>query len=86
VEVRSEGDFELAFTTFVERRAGALIVAASQLFDSNRDQLVVLAARHKLPAIYQAREFVLDGGLEHISLRLNRRDSQWFVNERVYPP
>jgi hypothetical protein len=24
--------------------------------------------------------------LEHISLRLNRRDSQWFVNERVYPP
>jgi hypothetical protein len=26
------------------------------------------------------------GRLEHISLRLNRRDSQWFVNERVYPP
>jgi putative ABC transport system substrate-binding protein len=51
------------FATFLERRADALVVAASQLFDSNRDQLVALTARHKMPAIYQAREFVLDGGL-----------------------
>ena len=63
VEARSDHDFEPAFATFVERRAGALVVAASQLFDSNRDQLLALAARHKMPAIYQAREFVLDGGL-----------------------
>jgi hypothetical protein len=48
---------------FVERQAGALVVAPSQLFDSNRDQLVALAARHKIPAIYQAREFVMNGGL-----------------------
>jgi putative tryptophan/tyrosine transport system substrate-binding protein len=63
VEARSERDFEPAFATIVERQAGALIVAASQLFDSNRDQLLALAARHKMPAIYQAREYVLDGGL-----------------------
>jgi putative tryptophan/tyrosine transport system substrate-binding protein len=63
MEARSNRDFELAFATFVERQVGALIVAASQLFDSNRDQLVALAARHKMPAIYQAREYVLDGGL-----------------------
>ena len=63
MEARSSRDFELAFATFVERQAGALIVAASQLFDSNRDQLVALAALHKMPAIYQAREYVLDGGL-----------------------
>jgi putative ABC transport system substrate-binding protein len=63
VEARSDRDFEPAFATFLERRADALVVAASQLFDSNRDQLVALAARHKMPAIYQAREFVLDGGL-----------------------
>jgi ABC-type uncharacterized transport system substrate-binding protein len=63
VEARSDRDFEPAFATFVERQAGALVVGPSQLFDSNRDQLVALAARHKMPAIYQAREYVLDGGL-----------------------
>jgi putative ABC transport system substrate-binding protein len=63
VEARSDRDFEPAFATFVERQAGALVVAASQLFDSNRDQLVALAARHKMPAIYQGREYVLEGGL-----------------------
>jgi putative ABC transport system substrate-binding protein len=63
VGARSDRDFEPAFSTFVERNAGALVVAPSQLFDSNRDRLVALAARHKIPAIYQAREFVVDGGL-----------------------
>ena len=63
VEARSDRDFEPAFPAFVERQAGALVVGASPLFDSNRDQLVALAARHKLPAIYQAREYALDGGL-----------------------
>jgi putative ABC transport system substrate-binding protein len=63
MEARSDRDFEPAFASFVERQAGALIVTASQLFDSNRDRLVALAARHKMPTIYQAREYVLDGGL-----------------------
>jgi putative ABC transport system substrate-binding protein len=63
VEASSDRDFEPAFATFVERKAGALVVAPNQLFDSNRDQLLALEARHKLPAIYQAREYVLDGGL-----------------------
>jgi putative ABC transport system substrate-binding protein len=63
VEVRSEREFEPAFATFVERQAGALVDNPSQFFDSNRDQLVALAARYKMPAIYQAREFVLSGGL-----------------------
>jgi putative ABC transport system substrate-binding protein len=63
VEARSDRDFEAAFTTFIDRGARALVVGASPLFDSNRDQLVALAARHKLPAIYQAREYTTDGGL-----------------------
>jgi putative tryptophan/tyrosine transport system substrate-binding protein len=63
VEAHSDRDFEPAFAALVERQVGALVVAASQLFDSNRDQLLALAARHKMPAIYQAREYVLDGGL-----------------------
>jgi ABC-type uncharacterized transport system substrate-binding protein len=62
-EAGSEREFEAAFATFVERRSGALVVGAAVLFDSHRDKLVALAARHKLPAIYQAREYALDGGL-----------------------
>jgi hypothetical protein len=44
------------------RQASALVVGASPVFDSYRDKLAALAARYKLPAIYQAREYVLDGG------------------------
>jgi len=62
-EARNSHDFAAAFATFVERQAGALVVGASSLFDSNHDQLVALAARHKLPAIYQARQYVTAGGL-----------------------
>ena len=63
VEAHSDRDFGPAFATFAERRAGALVVGADPLFSSNRDKLVALAARHKLPAIYQVREFPLEGGL-----------------------
>ncbi len=52
-----------AFATFGQRRAGGLVVGAATLFDSNRDKLVALAAHDKLPTIYQAREYVTDGGL-----------------------
>ena len=62
-EARSDSDIEPAFATFVDRRAGALIVAAAALFLSNRDKLVSLAARHRLPAVYPFREFASDGGL-----------------------
>jgi putative ABC transport system substrate-binding protein len=63
MEAHSDHDFEPAFASFVDRQAGALVVGASPLFDSYRDKLAALAARYKLPAIYQAREYVLDGGL-----------------------
>jgi putative ABC transport system substrate-binding protein len=63
MEARNDRDFEPALAAFIERQASALVVGASSLFDSNRDKLVALAARHKLPAIYQAREYVSDGGL-----------------------
>ena len=73
MEARSSRDFEPAFATFVERQAGALVISPSQLFDSHRDQLVALAARHKMPAIYQAREYVVDGGL--MSYGASQRDA-----------
>jgi putative tryptophan/tyrosine transport system substrate-binding protein len=63
VEVCSEWNLEAAFATLVEHGAGALVVGPIPFFTSNRDKLLALAARHRIPAIYQYREFALDGGL-----------------------
>jgi putative ABC transport system substrate-binding protein len=64
LEVRSL-DFEAAFASLVEQRAGALIVGNFTLFSSprNRAAIVELAARHKIPAIFPDRQYVIDGGL-----------------------
>jgi putative ABC transport system substrate-binding protein len=59
----SEREIDAAFATSVEQRARAMMVGADSLFVSRRDQLVGLAARHALPAIYFLREFVETGGL-----------------------
>ena len=44
-------------------RAGALLVGTSELFRSKPEQLVALAARERVPAIYQYREYAAAGGL-----------------------
>jgi putative tryptophan/tyrosine transport system substrate-binding protein len=63
VDVSSDRDIETAFTTFVQRGAGALFVGISALFNSRRERLAALAARHAVPAIYPWREAVQIGGL-----------------------
>jgi putative ABC transport system substrate-binding protein len=62
-EARSVDDFEPAFAKFLQGGSGALLVGAFPLFTSNRDKLVALAARHKIPAMYQNRDYAVDGGL-----------------------
>jgi putative ABC transport system substrate-binding protein len=59
----SEGDIDTAFGTLVRRRIGALLVGADPGFASRRAQLIALAARHSVPAIYQARDFAVAAGL-----------------------
>jgi len=59
----SERDLEAAFATCVQLRAGALQVAADPFFNSRREQIVALAARYMVPAIYEWRYFVELGGL-----------------------
>jgi putative ABC transport system substrate-binding protein len=57
-------DFETAFTTIVQRdRAGALLVHPDPLFTRGREQIVALAAQHRVPAMYAFREFAAAGGL-----------------------
>ena len=63
VNANSEGDFIRAFSSFIEIKADALLVSTDGLFLSHRQQLVALAARHKIPAIYFVRDFALAGGL-----------------------
>jgi putative ABC transport system substrate-binding protein len=59
----SPSDIERAFSTLVEQQAGALLVGPDTFFVGQRDQLVALAARHRLPTSYFRREFVEAGGL-----------------------
>jgi putative tryptophan/tyrosine transport system substrate-binding protein len=59
----ADSDFEKAFATFSQQRVGAVLVGNSAFLNRRTEQLAALAARHALPAIFQFREFVLDGGL-----------------------
>jgi putative tryptophan/tyrosine transport system substrate-binding protein len=63
VNANSEGKFNQAFATFIEMKADALLISLDSFFLSRREQLVALAAHHKIPAIYFSRDFVLVGGL-----------------------
>jgi putative tryptophan/tyrosine transport system substrate-binding protein len=59
----SERDIDTAFATLVQQRVGALLVASSPFFNGRREQLVALATRHAIPAIFEWPEFVALGGL-----------------------
>ena len=60
----AEADFEAAFATAAQLRAAALVISgADPLFGGHAAQLGALALRHRVPAIYQYREFAAAGGL-----------------------
>ncbi len=59
----TESEIDTAFATLVELRAGGLVVGSDPFFNSWREQLVALASRHAVPAIYEWREFAAAGGL-----------------------
>jgi putative ABC transport system substrate-binding protein len=63
LRVADTNGFDGAFQTLVEQRAGALIVTADVIFTNGRKELTALAARHRVPAIYQWPDFVTSGGL-----------------------
>jgi len=63
IKAGTESEIDTAFSSLAERQAGALVVQAEPFFISRREQLVRMAARHRVPAIYEGRQFVLAGGL-----------------------
>ena len=64
---------DLAFASLMQQRAGALLVSGGPSFLTRREQLITLAARHKIPTIYPNREYPMAGGL--ISYGANISDS-----------
>jgi ABC-type uncharacterized transport system substrate-binding protein len=63
IHASSERDIDAFFATLVQRRASAFLTVADPLFASRRQQVVVLAAYHKIPAMYHGRDFTDAGGL-----------------------
>jgi putative ABC transport system substrate-binding protein len=63
VSAGAERDIDAAFTTFVQQKTDALLVANDPYFLSRRNQIVALAARHAIPSIYSEREYTVAGGL-----------------------
>jgi len=71
--VSSAGEIDTAFATMSQLKVGALVVGTDTLFGLNMDRLVALAARYKVPAIYNVREYCEAGGL--MSYGANRADT-----------
>jgi putative tryptophan/tyrosine transport system substrate-binding protein len=63
LQASTESGIEAAFETLVQQRAGALFIEPGSFFLARHEQLIALAARHAIPAIYPLRDFVDAGGL-----------------------
>jgi putative tryptophan/tyrosine transport system substrate-binding protein len=63
LKASSDREIDVAFASLVQSRTGALLVGNDALFNSRIEQLVALAARHTIPAMYSQREFAPAGGL-----------------------
>src|SRR5262245_40850031 len=59
----TDTEIDTAFATMAQERVGALMVFADPFFDVRRERIVALATRHRVPAIYHWREYVVVGGL-----------------------
>ena len=59
----SEAEIDAAFAKMAQQHTKALLVGSDPFLNSRRDLIIALAARHRIPAMYEQREFALAGGL-----------------------
>ena len=71
VSVGTEEQVDKAFATMAERNVAAVLYGATLFFQVIRERLVALAARYRIPALYEWREFVTAGGLMSYSTDRN---------------
>jgi len=83
LDVQTPNDIEIAFRAASKGRAEAVLALGSPVFVLQRTQLADLAVKHRLPAIYDRREFVEDGGLLSYGVSLNdlHRRSATYVDK-----
>jgi len=70
-------EIEAAYEAIARERIPAVMVAADAFFDTRREQLIALAARHAVPVMYQFREYAAAGGL--MSYWIDLPDNYWHV-------
>jgi putative ABC transport system substrate-binding protein len=75
VDPTDPGEIERAITEFARRPDGGLVVPRSATSLSNRQQIIALAAQHRLPAVYDQSRYVADGGL--MSYGIDNADLYW---------
>jgi putative tryptophan/tyrosine transport system substrate-binding protein len=63
LQASSEREFDTAFATLTQLRAGGLMLGVSTFFNRRIEQLATLTIRHAVPTVYQNREFAAAGGL-----------------------
>jgi len=63
VSANSDGEIEKAFETVVQQHVGALDIGGSPFFDTHRAKLLALQSQHRLPTVYQFREYAVEGGM-----------------------
>ena len=73
----SEHDFEPAFATLDQIRAGGLCVQGDTFFNGRREQLVALAAHHSIPTVYAFRDYAAAGGLMSYGTSLRDAYAKW---------
>jgi putative ABC transport system substrate-binding protein len=63
LRANTDRDIRAAFETVAQQHIGALVITAGPFFDTRRNELIALAARHAIPTMYQFREYAGAGGL-----------------------
>jgi putative ABC transport system substrate-binding protein len=81
LQARNDTEVETAFAMMAERQAGGLLYGLSTYFQVITDKLVALAARYRIPALYEWREFVVAGGL--ISYNTSRSEAGRQIGDYV---